>query len=289
MIDYTKEPEYDLRKLPCGGWKSSQISVRSHGRWLQFSDPDSKDKINKTLPIDYSKKYVPPKRKTQRAKKENMPEEEEGIESMINEFGFVKNDLNSARSIQAATSVYVPPIELTPETLTGFSTSEHFSNINNTSRVNSMNSTRLNSGNSSRVNSVRTPKSNRPERSRRPNSPRDDEFCSMTSRASTRTVKFDDSFIPQTERVVRKCRGSTQRNPFHVSNEVRQRNLNSARQRPKTEMKTKTEMKSKNRPKTEIWCDRNDSSIDIRRKPGNMIQNENELIVFGSRPKTSFR
>lgn len=103
MIRYDSEPNYDIRKLPVGGWISSQISVQSHGRWIQFFEPGSNNIINSTLPIDYSKKYKPPivyKKNKNKSEKIN-------DDSFFNDTN--KNDFFESQKIN------VPPIELSPE------------------------------------------------------------------------------------------------------------------------------------------------------------------------------
>lgn len=56
-----EEKNYDLRAYKCGGWASARIQTRRTGNWQQFYDGE-KTPINQPFPIDYKKKYVPPKR-----------------------------------------------------------------------------------------------------------------------------------------------------------------------------------------------------------------------------------
>lgn len=93
---------YDIRKLSVGGWSSSQISVQSYGRWLQFTDPVSNNVINSTLPINYSKKYKPPK--IYKKNKEN------DSDSSLDNYIF-----NAKSQINQPQKVIVPQIELSPE------------------------------------------------------------------------------------------------------------------------------------------------------------------------------
>ena len=57
-----EEKDYDIRKIPCGRWPAARITTRSSGKWCQFIDIDSNKTINQAMPIDYKKKYKPPKR-----------------------------------------------------------------------------------------------------------------------------------------------------------------------------------------------------------------------------------
>jgi hypothetical protein len=65
----------DLRTLPCGGWKSSKIAVEKSGQWTRFIDADTGQFINPTVRIDFSKKYVPPKRQSARQSRPTLDKE----------------------------------------------------------------------------------------------------------------------------------------------------------------------------------------------------------------------
>ena len=111
MIDYTKEPFYDIRKLPCGGWNSSRISVQSHGKWLQFREPNSKEAINPTVPVDYTKRYKPPK---SFKVNNNSDSKESEIDSSFS--NYLASFLNQNRETKKDQKyITVPPIEFDPE------------------------------------------------------------------------------------------------------------------------------------------------------------------------------
>jgi len=56
------DSEYDIRKVKCGGWSSSRLSVRKDGRWIEFYDDKTRTPINQSIPVDFERKYIPPKR-----------------------------------------------------------------------------------------------------------------------------------------------------------------------------------------------------------------------------------
>lgn len=111
MIDYTKEPFYDIRKLPCGGWNSSKISVQSHGKWLQFREPNSKEAINPTVPVDYTKRYKPPK--SFKVNNDSDSKESEIDSSFSNYLASFLNQKRETKKDQKY--ITVPPIEFDPE------------------------------------------------------------------------------------------------------------------------------------------------------------------------------
>ena len=57
-----EEKRYDLRDIKAGHWPAARLTSRSSGKWIEFMDIDTKKSINQPPPIDYKKKYVPPKR-----------------------------------------------------------------------------------------------------------------------------------------------------------------------------------------------------------------------------------
>lgn len=52
---------YDLRELPVGGWTASKIKASANGRWVMFRNSDLEPPINPSHPINYRRRYVPPK------------------------------------------------------------------------------------------------------------------------------------------------------------------------------------------------------------------------------------
>ena len=57
-----EEKRYDLRDIKAGHWPAARMTSRSSGKWIEFMDIDTKKTLNQPPPIDYKKKYVPPKR-----------------------------------------------------------------------------------------------------------------------------------------------------------------------------------------------------------------------------------
>ena len=57
-----EEKKIDIKSLKCGNWPAARLTSRSSGKWKQFIDLETKQPINQAIPIDYKKKYVPPKR-----------------------------------------------------------------------------------------------------------------------------------------------------------------------------------------------------------------------------------
>ena len=53
---------YDLRELPIGNWEASKIKMKKNSIWMQFENPEKQIIYNSSKPIDFDKKYVPPKR-----------------------------------------------------------------------------------------------------------------------------------------------------------------------------------------------------------------------------------
>ena len=53
---------YDLRDLPVGNWSGAKINYKYNGGWLRFSAPNKKRPFNQAHPIDYQKRYIPPKK-----------------------------------------------------------------------------------------------------------------------------------------------------------------------------------------------------------------------------------
>ena len=68
-----EEKKIDVREMKCGHWPASRLTTRSSGKWVQFMDIDTKKPVNQALPVDYKKKYVPPKRPQTRQAPQKTP------------------------------------------------------------------------------------------------------------------------------------------------------------------------------------------------------------------------
>ncbi|OHS94687.1 hypothetical protein TRFO_39128 [Tritrichomonas foetus] len=53
---------YDLRDLPVGGWSGSKLKMKKNSIWMQFQHPSNNVLYNTAKPIDFKKRYVPPRR-----------------------------------------------------------------------------------------------------------------------------------------------------------------------------------------------------------------------------------
>lgn len=52
---------YDLRDLPVGGWEGARVRSHLDGAWFKFTLPNRSQPVNHWQPVNYKKKYVPPK------------------------------------------------------------------------------------------------------------------------------------------------------------------------------------------------------------------------------------
>ena len=104
--NYMVEPKYDIRMLPVGGWKSARIGVEKWGPWTRFVDPDTHDFINRTQRIDYSKPYIPPRRRAV------TPRQRRNREELMDEMFVTALSQHAAR-----VPPVVPSIDITPEML----------------------------------------------------------------------------------------------------------------------------------------------------------------------------
>lgn len=256
MIDYTANPDYDIRKLPVGGWNSSKISVQSYGRWLQFADPISNNIINSTLPINYSKKYKPPKNNIKnQCKLKQINDEDLSFDEYLSFVSLAKTD----KSIKRSQKIYVPPIELSPERVTMMVNKD----FNNTPSSNSFKPF------------LTSKISNNPEKIKRPNSPNEscksqasknnDDKDLLSKQIILHTVFFNDAEIPKTTRIISKRKGE--------AHTIKSISIHSAR----TKDKPKTALKPR---KTY-----NETYNNFSNKQNN---NDKAMIVYGNRSKTSY-
>lgn len=255
MINYNEDPVYDIRKLPVGGWNSSKISVQSYGRWLQFSDPVSCNVINSTLPINYSKKYKPPKKHTKAfSNQKRTDDSNSSLEDYIQSLNVSKEK----STMKERQKVFVPPIELSPERAAMIANQ----NINA----------------SSSAKTARPFIANTSKQSKRPNSPNElnekHEKESLNTKIKTRssensianhpsmhTVVFDEAEIPKTTRIIRKRKGEKTTGKFVGSYNSLHKSARS-NERPQTVFK----------PRKTYLTDYNDDS---------------NMIIYGYRSKTS--
>lgn len=58
---FDEDHYYDLRDLPVGGWEGSRVRSHLDGAWFKFTLPNRSQPVNHWQPVNYKKKYVPPK------------------------------------------------------------------------------------------------------------------------------------------------------------------------------------------------------------------------------------
>ena len=255
--DFSKEPVYDVRKLPCGGWKMAKIEMEKQGRWLRFKDPKTRDFINQTVPIDYSKKYVPP-RKTSHV--ENIEIEKNGLESIIDPFGSLKRSVLSKPINDKA--AFIPAIQINP------SNSSYYNQFEANNTKNKNNKT------TSKPSYVEMKSSQRKSNISHENygsmhDTYDSYEISLNNGSFTQRnqynksnscishiIQIEDDLGPQTERQIKRGIGKSCRSPFRVSNAVKEQNLK--KQRPKTEIRKRNSRMNTN---IRITHDSNDMII----------------------------
>ena len=79
---FDEDHYYDLRDLPVGGWAGSRVRSHLDGAWFKFTLPNRTQPVNHWQPVDYKKKYVPPKsglskstaRSMQRLRRDDQPQ-----------------------------------------------------------------------------------------------------------------------------------------------------------------------------------------------------------------------